>query len=65
MEHLATQIYVRDAIVSAKYQHSFMGITEQGMAAIFHTNGNLNSHIILRGGKTPNYKKNIDIIEKT
>ena len=53
-----------DAIVSSKYPHSFMGITDEGMAAIFHTNGNNNCHIILRGGKTPNYnKENIEQVE--
>ena len=54
-----------DAIISAKYQHSFMGITEQGTAAIFHTNGNKNTHIVLRGGSEPNYeKKYIENVEK-
>ena len=54
-----------DAIISAKYQHSFMGITEQGTAAIFHPNGNKNTHIVLRGGSEPNYeKKYIENVEK-
>ena len=32
-----------------------MGMTKMGMAAIFETRGNDDCHIILRGGKTPNY----------
>ena len=32
-----------------------MGMTKMGMAAIFETRGNDDCHVILRGGKTPNY----------
>ena len=32
-----------------------MGTTKQGKVAIFKTSGNDDTHIILRGGKTPNY----------
>jgi len=32
-----------------------MGMTKMGMAAIFETRGNDDCHLILRGGKTPNY----------
>ena len=45
-----------DAIKSAKYQHVFLGTTKQGKVAIFKTSGNDDTHIILRGGKKPNYE---------
>jgi 3-deoxy-7-phosphoheptulonate synthase len=32
-----------------------MGMTKMGMAAIFETRGNADCHVILRGGKAPNY----------
>ncbi len=32
-----------------------MGITKMGQAAIFETRGNHDCHVILRGGKHPNY----------
>ena len=44
-----------DAVVASRAAHSFMGMTKMGQAAIFETRGNLDGHIILRGGKTPNY----------
>jgi 3-deoxy-7-phosphoheptulonate synthase len=44
-----------DAILAARAEHSFMGITKMGQAAIFETRGNDDCHVILRGGKQPNY----------
>jgi 3-deoxy-7-phosphoheptulonate synthase len=44
-----------DALVSAAAPHSFMGMTKMGVAAIFETRGNADGHVILRGGKQPNY----------
>lgn len=44
-----------DAVKAANAPHTFMGMTKQGEAAIFFTDGNPDCHIILRGGKTPNY----------
>lgn len=45
-----------DAMHSASNPHAFMGVTEQGLAAIVRTKGNTDLHIILRGGsKGPNY----------
>ncbi|OZI78454.1 3-deoxy-7-phosphoheptulonate synthase [Bordetella genomosp. 2] len=45
-----------DAIVAARARHAFMGMTKMGMAAIFETRGNDDTHVILRGGKQgPNY----------
>lgn len=45
-----------DGMKSAQYQHVFLGTTKQGKVAIFKTSGNDDTHIILRGGKQPNYK---------
>jgi 3-deoxy-7-phosphoheptulonate synthase len=44
-----------DAVVAARAPHAFMGMTKMGQAAIFETRGNQDAHIILRGGKAPNY----------
>ena len=44
-----------DAIKSASQPHNFLSVTKQGHSAIFQTAGNEDCHIILRGGKHPNY----------
>ena len=44
-----------DAIRSASQPHNFLSLTKQGHSAIFSTRGNDDCHIILRGGKQPNY----------
>ncbi len=44
-----------DALVSAAAPHAFMGMTKMGVAAIFETRGNADGHVILRGGRQPNY----------
>ncbi|KAH7882131.1 3-deoxy-7-phosphoheptulonate synthase [Phlebopus sp. FC_14] len=45
-----------DAMRSSSNPHAFMGVTEQGLAAIVKTRGNKDVHVILRGGsKGPNY----------
>ena len=44
-----------DAIKSASQPHNFLSVTKQGLSAIFQTTGNEDCHIILRGGKHPNY----------
>ncbi|RMX08082.1 3-deoxy-7-phosphoheptulonate synthase [Corticibacter populi] len=44
-----------DAILAAQAPHAFMGITKMGQSAIFETRGNQHCHVILRGGKEPNY----------
>jgi 3-deoxy-7-phosphoheptulonate synthase len=44
-----------DAIQAAQAPHAFMGMTKMGQAAIFETRGNQDCHVILRGGKQPNY----------
>lgn len=45
-----------DAIVAAQCGHAFIGMTKMGQSAIFETRGNDDCHIILRGGKAPNYR---------
>ncbi len=45
-----------DAVTSSSRPHRFVGVTEQGLAAIVHTTGNPHCHIILRGGQSgPNF----------
>jgi 3-deoxy-7-phosphoheptulonate synthase len=44
-----------DALLAARAAHAFMGMTKMGQAAIFETRGNPDAHVILRGGKAPNY----------
>ncbi len=44
-----------DAIKSASQPHNFLSVTKAGHSAIFQTTGNEDCHIILRGGKHPNY----------
>jgi 3-deoxy-7-phosphoheptulonate synthase len=45
-----------DAVRAAAAPHSFAGIDLNGTAAILHTRGNRDCHIILRGGRgAPNY----------
>jgi len=44
-----------DAIGSASASHHFLSVTKFGHSAIVETTGNKDCHIILRGGKTPNY----------
>jgi len=44
-----------DAVGAARRPHHFLSLTKAGHSAIFSTSGNEGSHIILRGGKVPNY----------
>jgi 3-deoxy-7-phosphoheptulonate synthase len=46
-----------DAIKAASAPHHFLSVTKGGHSAIFSTAGNEDCHIILRGGKVPNYDK--------
>jgi 3-deoxy-7-phosphoheptulonate synthase len=46
-----------DAIQAAAGGHHFLSIHKNGQVAIVQTNGNPDCHVILRGGKTPNYDK--------
>jgi len=44
-----------DAIKAAQQPHHFLSVTKGGHSAIVSTNGNEDCHIILRGGRVPNY----------
>lgn len=45
-----------DAIKASAVPHSFMGITKTGQVAVLRTVGNVDTHVILRGGNSgPNY----------
>jgi len=44
-----------DAIRAAAHPHHFLSLTKAGHSAIFSTSGNEDCHVILRGGKEPNY----------
>jgi len=44
-----------NAIQAASGSHSFMGINQQGQVTLLNTAGNQDCHLILRGGKQPNY----------
>ena len=59
-----------DAILAAQSSHAFMGMTKMGQSAIFETRGNQDCHVILRGGKQPNYsaadvQATCEVLEKT
>ena len=44
-----------DAILAARQKHHFLSVHKSGQVAIVETRGNEDCHIILRGGKAPNY----------
>jgi 3-deoxy-7-phosphoheptulonate synthase len=45
-----------DAVRAAAVQHFFSGVDEKGTPAVLHTTGNLDCHVILRGGQgRPNH----------
>ncbi len=44
-----------DAVLAASQPHHFLAVTKEGQAAIAATTGNDDAHVVLRGGKTPNY----------
>ena len=44
-----------DAIQAASRSHHFLSVHKNGQVAIVQTKGNSDCHVILRGGKTPNY----------
>ncbi|AZP36153.1 Phospho-2-dehydro-3-deoxyheptonate aldolase, Tyr-sensitive [Candidatus Annandia adelgestsuga] len=47
-----------NAICASKIPHRFVGINQLGKVCILQTKGNKDVHIILRGGKLPNYYNN-------
>ena len=44
-----------DAMRSALSSHHFLGMDPEGRASVYKTTGNPYSHVVLRGGKKPNY----------
>jgi 3-deoxy-7-phosphoheptulonate synthase len=55
-----------DAIKAASKEHNFLSVTKEGKSAIFSTKGNLDCHVILRGGKNANYKiEDVENVSKT
>jgi len=44
-----------DALLAARQKHHFLSVHKSGQVAIVETRGNDDCHIILRGGKAPNY----------
>jgi 3-deoxy-7-phosphoheptulonate synthase len=55
-----------DAIRAAQAPHHFLSVTKDGHSAIVSTLGNEDCHIILRGGKQPNYDAaNVDATAKS
>jgi 3-deoxy-7-phosphoheptulonate synthase len=44
-----------DALLAARQKHHFLSVHKNGQVAIVETRGNDDCHIILRGGKNPNY----------
>lgn len=58
-----------DAMIAALHPHHFLGINREGLASIVQTTGNPDVHIVLRGGKKPNYspediKKSEEMLQK-
>jgi 3-deoxy-7-phosphoheptulonate synthase len=44
-----------DAVQAASHPHHFLAVTKEGRSAIAATRGNADCHVILRGGRVPNY----------
>ncbi|WP_434027020.1 3-deoxy-7-phosphoheptulonate synthase [[Pseudomonas] boreopolis] len=44
-----------DAVGAASHPHHFLAVTKDGQTAVAATEGNPDCHVILRGGKQPNY----------
>ena len=44
-----------NGVRSAMGPHHFLGVTEDGLPAVFSTTGNSYPHVVLRGGKQPNF----------
>lgn len=45
-----------NAMQASAMGHSFIGINQQGQVTVLTTKGNPDGHVILRGGKTPNFE---------
>ena len=46
-----------DAIRSAAAPHHFIGVDPEGQVAVYRTKGNPDCHVVLRGGREPNYDR--------
>ncbi|MBU9854023.1 3-deoxy-7-phosphoheptulonate synthase [Rahnella bonaserana] len=46
-----------NAMRAAEMAHRFVGINQAGQVCLLQTQGNPDGHVILRGGKTPNYSE--------
>ena len=59
-----TVVIAVEAVKAARHPHHFLSVTKQGLTAIVATKGNLDCHVILRGGTNkPNYSA--EMIEET
>ena len=54
-----------DAMNAARHSHSFLSVTKDGKSAIFNTSGNMDCHIIHRGGKNNVNYKSKDVKESS
>ncbi|MBI3298898.1 MAG: 3-deoxy-7-phosphoheptulonate synthase [Elusimicrobia bacterium] len=46
-----------DAMKAALRPHHFLGLDPQGRISVYRTKGNPHSHVVLRGGREPNYDR--------
>jgi len=54
-----------DAVRAAQVPHIFYSPDKDGLMTVYQTHGNPYGHVILRGGKTPNYsKEHVDVAAK-
>ncbi len=54
-----------DAMIAAASSHLFPSLTAEGAPALLETSGNIDTHLVLRGGREPNYDDNsIDTASK-
>ncbi|MDL5033540.1 3-deoxy-7-phosphoheptulonate synthase [Pelomonas sp. APW6] len=44
-----------DAIQSARHPHSFLALQPHGQLGVYHSTGNPDAHLVMRGGTRPNY----------
>lgn len=44
-----------DAIQSARHPHSYVAIRPQGTLGVYSSQGNADAHLVMRGGRQPNY----------
>lgn len=54
-----------DAVFAASHPHHFLGVSQDGSAAIVSTKGNPDCHVILRGGKASGPNFHADTVDKT